>query len=266
MVNTKEDLTGRKFGKLTVVKQVEDYIYPNGKHSAKWQCQCECGSKPTFVVGTCLKAGQIKSCGCSKSQPRPNRRKGNKYQFEDDYIMGFCSNSEDVFYIDYCDYEKIKDLTWHVQKDSDVGAINRLSAYNPLTKKHVRMHVFLGFKNFDHINGNELDNRRNNLRKATTSQNRMNTRNRQIGKSGYRGVQITHNGKYIARIQYTGCDGKVVIHRGHVRNTPEEAYIDYLNLSYKFHGQYSSVLDDIKNFNIDGIKIINEEEFEKMKG
>ena len=32
MVKVRNDLTGKTFGKLTVIEQVEDYIYPNGKH------------------------------------------------------------------------------------------------------------------------------------------------------------------------------------------------------------------------------------------
>ena len=36
MVKVKKDLTGQKFGRLTVIRQVEDYVNPNtGKRSAK---------------------------------------------------------------------------------------------------------------------------------------------------------------------------------------------------------------------------------------
>lgn len=31
MVKVKEDLTGRIFGRLTVIKQAEDYVPPNGR-------------------------------------------------------------------------------------------------------------------------------------------------------------------------------------------------------------------------------------------
>ena len=40
MVKTKEDLVGRKVGRLTVIKQVDDYIGSNGKHYDQWMCEC----------------------------------------------------------------------------------------------------------------------------------------------------------------------------------------------------------------------------------
>ena len=45
MVKVREDLTGRTFGKLIVLHQVEDYITPKGKHYARWLCECSCAEK-----------------------------------------------------------------------------------------------------------------------------------------------------------------------------------------------------------------------------
>ena len=39
MMKVKDDLTKRKFGKLTVLKQVEDYVSPNGVHISRWLCE-----------------------------------------------------------------------------------------------------------------------------------------------------------------------------------------------------------------------------------
>lgn len=53
------DLTGQQFEKLTVIRRVK-----NNKHgSTKWLCQCACG-KQTEVLGTDLRLGKTKSCGC----------------------------------------------------------------------------------------------------------------------------------------------------------------------------------------------------------
>ena len=51
MVKVRKDLTGMKFGRLTVLKQAEDHISKNGQHSAAWWVQCDCGSLPKVLVG-----------------------------------------------------------------------------------------------------------------------------------------------------------------------------------------------------------------------
>ena len=63
-----KDLTGQKFGRLTVVKQ-------NGHKGKKvaWLCRCDCGNYTT-VTGSELKTGGTKSCGCINKE----RMKGNK--------------------------------------------------------------------------------------------------------------------------------------------------------------------------------------------
>lgn len=53
---------GNKYGKLTVL---ERYLGKVNKDEAHWICQCECG-KQIVARGSKLRAGSIKSCGCSK--------------------------------------------------------------------------------------------------------------------------------------------------------------------------------------------------------
>lgn len=53
------DLTGQKFGRLTVLKLHEINI----RHEAMWLCQCECG-KTKIVRSNSLTSGLIVSCGC----------------------------------------------------------------------------------------------------------------------------------------------------------------------------------------------------------
>lgn len=54
------DLTGKRFGKLTVLEfdGIKD-------HSAWWTCRCDCGSIKS-VNGVHLRDGRVKSCGCAK--------------------------------------------------------------------------------------------------------------------------------------------------------------------------------------------------------
>ena len=53
-----KDLTGQRFGRLTVIKRVE-----NKGNQPRWLCQCECGNQ-TVVAGRHLRNGEVRSCGC----------------------------------------------------------------------------------------------------------------------------------------------------------------------------------------------------------
>lgn len=53
-----KDLTGMKFGKLTVIKY-SGII----NHHAAWECKCECGNT-AVVRSNDLHSGNVKSCGC----------------------------------------------------------------------------------------------------------------------------------------------------------------------------------------------------------
>ena len=57
------DLSGRKFGKLTVLKQSDD----DTKHGVRWICSCECGKQTKATTHDLLK-GRRKSCGCVHSE------------------------------------------------------------------------------------------------------------------------------------------------------------------------------------------------------
>ena len=61
------DLTGQKFGRLTVLKRAENYISPNGGKRAQWLCKCECG-KEVVVLGKNLRKGLTRSCGCFQKE------------------------------------------------------------------------------------------------------------------------------------------------------------------------------------------------------
>nr|DAH21853.1 MAG TPA: PROTEIN/DNA Complex catalytic motif, Helix-turn-helix DNA [Caudoviricetes sp.] len=56
------DLTGQKFGRLTVIERCER---PKGRKSkeAFWLCKCDCGNEST-LSGYELRSGNTKSCGC----------------------------------------------------------------------------------------------------------------------------------------------------------------------------------------------------------
>ena len=64
----KLNLTGQKFGRLTVLNELHNYH----KKGVYWLCKCECGNL-TEVKGTCLTHGHTKSCGCLNRDITRNR-------------------------------------------------------------------------------------------------------------------------------------------------------------------------------------------------
>ena len=68
-----EDLSGRKFGKLTAL----GVVGRDRRGRVLWECECECGNT-AVIEASRLKSGNTKSCGClvSRSPLRPRVRHG----------------------------------------------------------------------------------------------------------------------------------------------------------------------------------------------
>lgn len=62
-MKTPRDLTGQKFGRLTVLRQAPDKIKPSGAHSKMWECKCDCGNIK-IISRSSLVSGDTVSCGC----------------------------------------------------------------------------------------------------------------------------------------------------------------------------------------------------------
>lgn len=62
-----KDLTGMKYGRLTVLKAGETRIMNNGNHVKTWICKCECGNIKE-IIGYSLTSGHTKSCGCINAE------------------------------------------------------------------------------------------------------------------------------------------------------------------------------------------------------
>lgn len=87
----------------------------------------------------------------------------------------------------------------------------------------------------DHINGNGLDNRRENLRVCTVSENFMNQCLRTNNSSGYKGVhKLKAGGKYQS---FCAVGGKR-IYLG-VFDTAEQAAIEYNRAAKRMHGEFA---------------------------
>lgn len=55
------DLSGQKFGRLTVVS----YSHTPAKSTSHWVCRCDCGNE-VVKASALLRRGTVKSCGCLK--------------------------------------------------------------------------------------------------------------------------------------------------------------------------------------------------------
>jgi hypothetical protein len=68
------DLTGRRFGRLVVIRRVRR----NERPKLAWLCRCDCGSEKKAVTHE-LRRGRVKSCGCLQRENvlLVNRRHGH---------------------------------------------------------------------------------------------------------------------------------------------------------------------------------------------
>lgn len=60
------DMTGRKYGRLTVKERAGTYRL-DGQYRPTWLCQCDCGNQ-VIVIGANLRAGATRSCGCLRRE------------------------------------------------------------------------------------------------------------------------------------------------------------------------------------------------------
>lgn len=187
MVKVNTDLTGQKFGRLTVVKQVEDYIEPkSGRHRHRWLCECECGNQIEINGNALTKRNGTKSCGCfARENMSRIKSKPNKWDLDSfDYGVGYTSKNQE-FWFDKENYDKVKNHTWYINKDGYVVSTDRK------TLKTLLMHRIVvdcpdGLIP-DHIHGkaSRFDNRKSNLRIATSQEN---CRNKGLFKNNTSGV------------------------------------------------------------------------------
>lgn len=227
-----KDLTGQRFGYLTVVKRAEDYVSPKGYHIVRWLCKCDCGNE-IIVLGNNLIKHSTESCGClRKNTSSIVHKKYNTYDLSGEYGIGYTSKDEE-FYFDLEDYDKIKDYYWW---KNDSGYILTVLEKVSGKQKRMRLHNFLiGEFNIDHRNNNKVDNRKSNLRKATISQNTMNRAIRNDNTSGCTGVYWNkQRNKWVAKI----IVNKKQIHLGFFDKL-EDAIKARKNAEGKYFGEFS---------------------------
>ena len=66
------DLTNKRFGRLVVIKRIENRVYGNKYIKTCWECACDCGNTITATTQD-LRKGDVLSCGCLKIEKQKER-------------------------------------------------------------------------------------------------------------------------------------------------------------------------------------------------
>ena len=232
-----KNLTGQIFGRLTVIKRVDDYISPKGQHKVRWLCECKCGNKKIVTSGD-LTSGNTQSCGCLSIDALVERsKKYNQYILDGEYGIGITSDGNE-FWFDLEDYDKIKDYCWSYNNQGYVVA--RDSSLNQPIKLH-RLIMDVSDPNIkvDHRShpprhGHKKDNRKENLLLVTSSENQMNRSIAKNNTSGCPGVYWNKDRKkWIVSITYN----KKTHHIGRYENF-EDAVKAREEAERKYHQEY----------------------------
>ena len=140
--------------------------------------------------------------------------------------------------IDADDVALVDKFNWCVMKQSGKPnyAMTRKNGPN-IKNRTIRMHRFIvdapdGFF-VDHIDGDGLNNRRENLRMATHFENARNQKKPKNNTSGFKGVTKAKHNKWMARINYNGRSVFLGLY-----TTAEEAHFAYSEASRKLHGLF----------------------------
>jgi hypothetical protein len=210
------DLTGNVYGKLIVIKRVE-----NRYGNPCWLCKCRCGNEKS-IQGSALRNGLTKTCGkCSN----------NTWEFKVDYVIGYTTKRQ-KFYIDTEDYKKISKYSWYMDKDGYIAT--------KINGKTTFLHRFImnaqKGEYVDHINHRPEDNRKSVLRICTNQENVRNSKNTK----GY--YWHKQRNKYCARITVNGKSISLGLYK-----TEDEARLAYCIKALELFGEFVHT-DVIKDY------------------
>lgn len=239
MARLKEDLTGKQFGRLTVLKRAEDYIDSNGYHRLCWRCKCECTNGTILdVPENRLKTGNTRSCGCLQKEQLAERskkqfKKYNDYEVQEDYVIMYTQKGE-MFLVDLDEFWKVKNICWCKNNGGYLSGANTENQEKELLHRYI-MNCPAELE-VDHINSKaKYDNRKSNLRVATRQQNSANKGISSRNKSGVTGVSWSKSQqKWRARIHQNHKE----IHLGYFENF-EDAVHARKQAEEKIYGDFT---------------------------
>ena len=243
---------GNKYERLKIIDidyDKTEYEYSLGHYYGVYViCECECTNHKTLPLNV-VKNHIVKSCGClSKEVTAKNnigsKSKINKYDLSGAYGIGWTTNTNEEFYFDLEDYDKIKDICWSSSMEKN-GYKYLHGRYNG---KLIKMHrLITDYTLVDHNNRNTLDNRKSNLKNASKSENNRNHKLRKDSTSGISGVNWDKKScKWRVRIN---SDINKRINLGIYSNF-EEAVKVRLEAEKKYYGEFAPHRDLFEKYNI----------------
>ena len=170
-----KDITGRQFGRLTALYPE----YKNGNYTRRWICQCKCGTILPVRQGN-LANGHTKSCGCLFQE------RGTAWVLElpeSDAIIYVCKNDPYHLFVDDIESAHLFDeFSWTTLDNGlRVQPVTQLANGKNITIGQLKLGIFHGELQVDHINHKSNDLRLCNIRAVTKWENLCN-RLRGIGK------------------------------------------------------------------------------------
>lgn len=143
------------------------------------------------------------------------------------------NNTDRCAIVDSEDVPRVQEHVWYIKKGEWQGYVRTaIKGHREMSLHRFLMGVTDGKVHIDHINGDILDNRKSNPRKADNRLNHANQRLRKDNKAGYKGVSA-RKGKFYARV---GPAGKVNIG---AFDTAEEAARAYDAKAKELYGPYA---------------------------
>lgn len=240
------DMSGKKYGRLTVIDQYYK-ISGNGKTRDYCLCQCDCyRNPPKEYLGKNIRRGMTTSCGCYHlEQVIKKCKKYNRYDLDNDYGICYYFNSNNFFYFDLKDFDKVKDFCWHETSHgyaySNMPMDGECFSFQDLVMNNLDNHTRI-----DHINRIRNDNRKINLREVTHQQNNINRSLSSKNTSGIMGVSKTKDNFWHS---YLGINGHRILNKRFKHFN--EAVIARLDAEKEHFGEFAPQKHLFKQYGIE---------------